>query len=84
MTATAKKPLLWQLLLFILGLYTLLEFYTFTGVLVVVAHYLVLGLCLAWLCIYPETPLIQPRNIPLPVSGGLDDPEPGFLHLGDG
>lgn len=63
MTATAKKPLLWQLLLFILGLYTMLEFYTFTGVLVVVAHYLVLGLCLAWLCIYPETPLIQPRNI---------------------
>ena len=63
MTATAKKPLLWQLMLLILGLYTLLEFYNFHYVLGIVAHYPVLALCLAWLFIYPETPLIQPRNI---------------------
>lgn len=63
MTATAKKPLHWQFLLLILGLYTLLEFYIFTDALVVIPHYLALALCLVWLFIYPETPLIQPRNI---------------------
>ncbi|HQH50451.1 MAG TPA: O-antigen ligase family protein [Candidatus Cloacimonadota bacterium] len=63
MTATAKKPLLWQIMLLILGLYTLLEFYTITDALVVIPHYLVLALCLGWFFIYPETPLIQPRNI---------------------
>lgn len=63
MTSTAKKPLHWQLLLLILGLYAPLEFYTFTNNLVGITHYLVLGLCLVLIFIYPETPLIQPRNI---------------------
>ncbi len=58
-----NRPWLTRILLAILAVYTLIEFYPFSLSLYQLPHYLVTALCLAWLLIYPDTRFITAQNL---------------------